>query len=87
MREFGVSPRDLPRLDLNDRGGLAASIEPRGLWIIGGNGRLDFVRNGDRYVVYDAAENFAPPSWQVAPFSDRTKFKPFDRRTFQQILS
>ena len=42
MREFGVPPREMPILDLLHNGVCAASLEPRALWVIGANGRLDF---------------------------------------------
>jgi hypothetical protein len=86
MRRFGVAPRELPVLDLMKDGQRVASIEPRGLWIIGANGRLDLTRGTDRYVIVDEAENFAQPSWRIAPFSDRRQTQQFGREELISLL-
>ena len=86
MRKFGIPARDLPVLDLLQGGRRAASVEPRGLWIIGANGRLDLTTHKGHYVILDVAENFASPEWRIAPVSDRRCFEVFDRTKLQAVL-
>lgn len=65
MRNHGIKPKSLPTLDLVGEGGRIARVTPRGLWIIGANGRVD-LKYGDRhYLIVDMAGRFAPPDWQA----------------------
>ena len=66
MRKFGMDAKPMPTLELRDREGHAARLEPRGLWIIGSNGRVDLKGGIQRYLIVDMAENFEVPDWQVA---------------------
>jgi hypothetical protein len=86
MQRFGVPARDLPVLGLSHDGKRSAHIEPRGLWIIGANGRLDLFSGSRHHVIVDAAENFQPPDWRIAPLSDRRKLQPLNQGTFVAVL-
>ena len=46
MRKFGISAKEIPTLNLLSQSGDSIKLEPRGLWIIGGNGRIDLKHNG-----------------------------------------
>ena len=46
-------------------------LKPRALWIIGNNGRVDVKRDGRRYLIVDAAENFEEPDWRAVPAERR----------------
>lgn len=71
MREFGVAARRMPTLELHGRTGEVVRLKPDVLWIIGNNGRIDVKRDGRRYLIVDAAENFEEPDWQAAPADNR----------------
>ena len=86
MRKFHVPAQNLPVLQLYDHGTPSVRIEPRGLWIIGANGRLDLLKGNNHYVIVDAAENFARPDWQIAPLSDRRKLQTFDAQSLNAVL-
>jgi hypothetical protein len=86
MKKFGVPARDLPVLQLAHEGKVSAHIEPRGLWIIGANGRLDLFSAPGHYVIVDSAENFQPPDWRIAPLSDRQHLQPLNPNTFVSAL-
>ncbi len=86
MQKFDVPPRDLPTLNLTRNGGHGRRIEPRGLWIIGANGRLDFSGGNDHYVIVDMAENFAQPLWHIARLSERTNLQPLSKDNFVEAL-
>ena len=87
MREVGLPPRDLPVLDLLEGDKIAATIEPRGLWIVGANGRLDFSHGESHYLIMDAADNFEPPRWTVTSMMDRRRRTPFERASLRGFLS
>jgi hypothetical protein len=86
MQKFGVADRRLPILEITRGSVLVARIEPRGLWIIGANGRLDMIVGRNQYVIVDTAENFASPSWIFTPFSNRRNRQPLTQETFCSIL-
>lgn len=85
MRNFGVSDRELPILDVLQDQEAVASLVPRALWIIGANGRVDLItRGGTQILVHDTT--LEPPMWQVADQSDRTKLSLFDKHKFFELL-
>ncbi len=71
MRKSGIGRKEMPTLVLVGRAENVARLEPRGLWIIGSNGRIDLKRDGRRYLIVDMAENFEVPEWRVAPAERR----------------
>jgi len=86
MQKFGVSARNLPVMELSYNGKPSARVEPRGLWIIGANGRLDLFSGPGHYVIIDSAGNFEPADWQIAPLSDRRNLKPLNGQTLSAVL-
>jgi hypothetical protein len=86
MREVRIPPRDLPIRKIVRDSQPVATIEPRGLWIIGANGRLDLISGQKHFVIVDAAESFHPPIWQIAPLNDRRKLDRFDRTKLLSAL-
>jgi len=87
MREVDLPAYELPVLELLADGVPAAVIEPRGLWIIGANGRLDLRRGTDHHLILDRAANFEEPDWILVPLSDRQRGVPLDRATLSSVLS
>lgn len=71
MRKFGVAAKLMPTLELHSQAGEVVKLAPHALWIIGNNGRVDVKRDGRRYFIVDAAENFEDPDWQAAPAERR----------------
>ena len=86
MREVDLPPRELPVLDLLADETPAATIEPRGLWIVGANGRLDLRRGADHHLILDRAANFEEPDWVLVPLSDRRRAVPLDRSALSSVL-
>ena len=63
MDKFGVAGRVHPTLSVRNSDGALIWIRPKGLWVIGANGRVDlFSRNG-AFVLVDIAEAFQRPQW------------------------
>ena len=71
MRKYDVGATQIPTLELKNRVGHIAKIIPRGLWIIGTNGRIDLKRQGHHYLIVDMAESFNVPDWQAARAEQR----------------
>ncbi len=87
MRKFGVSPREIPVLDLNSADGRGATLEPRGLWIIGTNGRVDLFVGRKHHLIVDIAQNFAIPKWRIASFHNRDNIEDLSRKNFVAALT
>jgi hypothetical protein len=86
MKQFGVEARSLPKLRLSHGGQAVARIEPRVLWIVGTNGRLDLFRENEHFVIIDTADNLEPPKGHIAPFAERHKSQPLNRQTLVAAL-
>jgi hypothetical protein len=86
MQKFEVPAQDLPILQLLHEGRPSARVEPRGLWIIGANGRLDLFSGAKHHIIVDTAENLQPAEWQIAPFSHRQSLQPLTCDTFRAAL-
>jgi hypothetical protein len=86
MEKFDIAPRNLPVLTLLYQGEPAARVAPRGLWIVGINGRLDLYHGNKHFIIVDHAENLKPPEWHVAPLSDRRNLLPLNCETFTDAL-
>ncbi len=86
MRKFGIAAKTIPTLSLSSKSGDSVKIEPRGLWIIGGNGRIDMKHNGRHYIIVDFAENFEHPNWQAIPADNRSEHEAVTQEWLKDIL-
>ena len=86
MREFGVAAKKIPMLELFNQTGDKVKLEPRGLWIIGGNGRIDMKRYGQHYFIVDFAENFEQPDWRVIHAEHRSEHENVTQEWLTRIL-
>ena len=86
MRKHDVGATQIPTLELSDRVGHVAKIVPRGLWIIGTNGRLDLKRQGHHYLIFDMAESFNVPDWQASSAKQRQILKAVNEDWLKRIL-
>lgn len=86
MREYGVAPVSLPILRFLDGKDELARFVPRGLWIIGANGRVDLFTKRKQYLIVDRSEYFSPALWEIAPALQRQQSKPFTKVVLQDTL-
>ncbi|MCG9758365.1 MULTISPECIES: hypothetical protein [Pseudoalteromonas] len=56
MVKFNVPSTSIPKLNIYRKTKLLMSIKPVGLWIIGGNGRLDIMTKKGAYILVDFSE-------------------------------
>lgn len=81
MREYGVAPTRLPVLRLSNDDGQVAKFVPRGLWIIGANGRLNLFATNGQFVIVDRADYRSPERWEIAPALQRLRSEPLSKST------
>lgn len=86
MQKLSIGPRQVPTLDLEQNGTVRASVQPRALWVIGTNGRVDLRTPKGAFHIVDMAEHFEPPEWQVIPAIGRPKPRPLSREWLQSVL-
>ena len=86
MRKFGVAEKRMPTLELRDHEGRVAKLVPRGLWIIGSNGRVDLKLDGRRYLMFDMAETSETPDWQAARADRRCDREAITRGWLRRVL-
>lgn len=86
MEKFGVAERHLPQLALSQGGRKRAMLEPRYLWIIGSNGRLDLTGSIGHFVINDRSEFFEEPRWHIAAFLARLDEVPLTAASLRRAL-
>jgi hypothetical protein len=65
MRRYGIPSRQLPTLLIKKADGIIKVI-PKGLWVIGANGRIDLFTSRGLFMLVDfAAEPFDRPHWKI----------------------
>lgn len=86
MSRFEVPQQAIPSKVLLKRGTLVGRIEPRGLWIVGANGRVDLILPDHHSIIVDRAQSFDLPEWVIMPLRDRLDRKPLSIATFRASL-
>lgn len=86
MREFRVEPKHVPTLELVHQTGDVATLEPRALWVIGCNGRVDLKRNNRRFLIFDLAHSFERADWQAVRADRRGEREPVTRDWLVGVL-
>ena len=86
MRRLDVDARQIPMLLLANGSGKSAVLEPRGLWIIGANGRVDMKCGLRHYLIVDVAANFEAPQWRAASVEQRLDRVALTESWFKQTL-
>lgn len=64
MQNFGVPATDQPTLRLDAERGFAL-FKPKGLWVIGANGRIDLYTSKGVFVIVDLAKLGSIPRWTI----------------------
>ena len=61
-------------------------LEPRYLWIIGSNGRVDMTGPTGHFLINDRSDFFEEPSWHIATFLARLEEIPLTAESFCRAL-
>lgn len=86
MQKFGVSPVELPILEIKKNKELLASFKPKGLWVIGANGRIDILTKEGSFILVDISEKEEPSIWKVFAPSNRRKSVDFDKKFITDLV-
>lgn len=86
MQRFDLPARDMPVLSLHRDGSALGRLEPRGLWIIGANGRIDLILPDEHFLFVDRSDSFESPDWQVASIENRRNQRPLSQDLIRDIL-
>ncbi|MEL6059880.1 MULTISPECIES: hypothetical protein [unclassified Methylobacterium] len=85
MKNYGIPPIDLPVLNIYDSVGWKAKIVPYGLWIIGGDGRLDLLAGARRHLITGVPPS-AGSGWRISEPGARGNMKALDRSSWLAAL-
>lgn len=87
MQRFGVPPRDMPVFEIQASGRRVMRFQPKGLWIIGANGRVDLITRAAAPILVDQSEPLSRPSnWQLFDPGDRKRSVPLNQQTFSDLV-
>lgn len=97
VQRAGIEEADVPAIDIlrieRPQGTLRATLQPRYLWIVGANGRLDLLiarPNGGRrlFTIYDLAPPMSGASdWRLVSLADQLHEPPFRVDRLQELLA
>jgi hypothetical protein len=65
MSQFGIPASEIDTADVHKGKHFILSIKPKGLWIIGANGRIDILTTKGSYMLVDTADEFSKPQWKL----------------------
>jgi len=66
MRRAGLPPRDMPAFEVVGADARIMRFVPKGLWVIGANGRVDIISRRAAPELIDRSEPLAPETnWQI----------------------
>lgn len=63
MERLGVSECEQPSLSVRSPDGAEIWVKPKGLWVIGVNGRVDLFSRKGAFTLVDVADEFEAPRW------------------------
>jgi hypothetical protein len=87
MQRFGVAPRRMPTFEIRAGKQRVMRFQPKGLWVIGANGRVDLITKAAAPILVDKAEPLSRPSnWQLYYPSNRSRSVPLTQETFGDLI-
>lgn len=87
MQRFGVRPREMPVFDIKSGSQRVMRVLPKGLWIVGANGRVDLITRTSAPILADLAEPLAGSSnWQLYSSKNRMSAVPLTGDTFRELV-
>lgn len=86
MSEFNVRATDIETADIYKDNKIVLTLKPKGLWIVGANGRIDLLSTKGNYMLVDFAEQFESPHWKLFN-GDKKNGVEFTKQSFFQLLN
>lgn len=87
MQSFNIQPTETDTADIFKENKILISFKPKGLWMIGANGRIDIISQAGNYILVDIAEQFQEPQWHIYTATDRRTGKPFTKKELLNLIS
>jgi hypothetical protein len=85
MQRHGIKQREQPSLQLRSPEGKIIWIKPKGLWVIGANGRVDLYSPKGTYTLVDTAPPLSPAKWRIHRVGE-TKGKQFSASLLKGLV-
>jgi hypothetical protein len=87
MRRAGLAPVQMPAFEILGGAARFMRFHPKGLWIIGANGRVDIVTRLAAPMLCDRSEPLAPQTdWRIYDSRLRLRGVPWTRAYFADLL-
>lgn len=87
MEKFGVPASPVPSFDIYRGSARTMRFQPKGLYVIGANGRVDFTTKTQSVIVVDRSEALAPRSeWLMYLSNSRHTAKPLTKQSLLELL-
>ena len=87
MGKFGVNKVQLPTANIFRSNNLVASLKPKGLGVIGANGRVDLISKSKLIMLLDLSEQFQDSKWEIAYSKNRQKRLPLNKSNLIKVLN
>ena len=85
MEQFGVMKREQPSLSVRSPDGAEIWVKPKGLWVIGANGRVDMYSRKGAFTLVDIADQFQAPRWILHRLGN-TEGQSFDPKQLEDMV-
>jgi hypothetical protein len=87
MRRFGVKSAQMPVFELRAGAQRVMRFQPKGLWIIGANGRVDLITKSAAPILFDRSEPSEGPSdWQLYYSKNGNGSVPLNKASFVELV-
>ncbi len=87
MKGFNVPPAQMPTFEVHRGEARIMRVQPKGLWIIGANGRVDLTTAKASYILVDRSEPLSgAPDWQFYTSTNKWQSTPLDKVHFNEIM-
>ena len=88
MVKFGVPSANMPSFDIFEGNTRIMRVQPKGLWIIGANGRVDLITPKSSYIVVDkSSPEESESSWHFYSPDNKRKSTALDESSFRRLLT
>ncbi len=87
MQRFDVSPQKMPVYEIKSGSQRVMRVQPKGLWIIGANGRVDLITKTSASILADQSEPLSGSSnWQIYNSKSRKSAVPLTEDNFLELV-
>ena len=76
----------LPAAEIFSGSKFIASLKPVGLWAFGVNCRIDINSAKEHHILFDVADESAPPDWQLISTAPKNTTKKLTKMIFRNLL-